>query len=45
MGRFLILIGLLALALDFVADSARSLAPLGLGLVLAGGFLHLSERR
>lgn len=44
MGRVVMLIGLVLLGLDRLAESWNEPA-LGLGLVLAGGFLHLGEQR
>ena len=43
MGRFLIFVGLVILGIDAVAISARDFASFGLGLILAGGFLHVRE--
>lgn len=44
MGRFLIFVGLVLLGLDRLAGN-RGTAPLALGLIVGGGFLHLRERR
>ena len=45
MGRYLMVVGLLLLGFDLLDESARSVVPLGVGLILTGGFLHVGERR
>ncbi len=37
-------VGLLVLVLDLLASSSTSYVPLGLGLILTGGFLHVKEQ-
>jgi hypothetical protein len=44
MGKFVVGIGLILLVIDVLADTGRDVKTLGLGVVIAGGFLMLKER-